>query len=709
MRLESSEAASGPDAASAMRLTDTAQACLRALECPHLESKVAAGTPIERRAHIATCDPTAVLRLAALTENGLVVFPQFRDDVLRLHGCRGVPLKLHLGARDKPMKLFGHQLRALRFLRGANSKFNSDPTRARGMCGTILMMRMGLGKTATALAHAMMCPRPACPGNVHGENGFPTLVVASKTVMTMWQLDGFEKFLEVDQVKVLYLHKDWMRADDIDRLDRATIVRYDFVVTTYDVVLTLSRRYPGTMTSVLEFGRAGVWGENPNSVKDVHVRTRPHADHPTWTGLKVLYGTPWELVIADESQRFANQKTKTFRAMMGLYGRYKLCLTGTPIRNYRTDLWSQFRWMGYNGVRKAQQWRPMYMGMHNLRERVLKIEYADTDIVMPPQVTERHAIEFSGVENCVYQFVLEKTQAALDLMLRRKLDFVCVLALFTRLRQVCIAPYLITSMSKRDNKPTAGASYTEEVLAELEADGPLWSVIKDRHGPAGIGSSKIQAILETIRAVPPGEKVLVFSMFTSVLDLVAGALDGPDPVATGPIDAAAPVIHRDLFDDDDDDEEASIPSGVSASAPASVSASAAIGYEQLDGDTKDRGGVMRHFKTNPDIKVLLITYGVGGEGLNLPEANHVICVEPWWCPSVPDQAKARAWRPGQTRTVYMHDLVVHKTIEDHILAICKSKTEMTASFLSNTSTLGESVTQASSRLNAAMLCRILRT
>jgi SNF2 family DNA or RNA helicase len=673
------------------------QPYLDALECPELATQISAGMPIGSRADIKRADPTAVIRLAALTDAfGQLVFPQFAQDLVTLHHINGAPLKLMLG--DKPMKLFTHQLKALRFLRTCDSQWRANPRHMHGVHGAILVLKMGLGKTLTSMVYASMLRRSLVPESVT----FPTLVIASKTVMCMWEQDGFRKFFNA-KVRVLYLHKNWMTKKDIDALTRDKILTYDFVATTYDVVLTLSRKHPETLAGVLIYGNPNTWGENPDTVKEVRLRTRRAADRPDWTGLKVLYGTPWKMVIADESHRFANPKTKTYRAIMGIYGYRKLCLTGTPIRNYKTDLWAQLRWMGYYGVTCSQHWSPVYMRLHNLRDCVLSIDYPDTDIVMPPSTEETLTHEFSEVEAKVYKFVLEKAQEALEKMLQRKLNFVCVLALFTRLRQVCIAPHLITTMSKRGGKELSADSYAQEVLAELATDEPLWNVIKDRTGPAGMGSTKIQCILDLIRQVPAGEKVLVFSMFTSALDLIAGALDGQTGLKAAPppgADANPIVVDGDLFDAMSD-PVTDVP----------VIAPTKIGYAQLDGATKDRPAMLRRFKEDPTCKVLLITYKVGSEGLNLTEANHVVLVEPWWTYAVPAQAKARSWRPGQTKPVSMYNLVMRdargESIEKHALDICNRKKAMSAQYLTTATTLDASE-QANTRLNANMLRRILQ-
>ncbi len=78
---------------------------------------------------------------------------------------------------------------------------------------------------------------------------------------------------------------------------------------------------------------------------------------------------------------------------------------------------------------------------------------------------------------------------------------------------------------------------------------------------------------------------------------------------------------------------------------------------------------------------LFLTYKVGSEGLNLTEATHCICIEPWWTNAVHNQAKARLWRTGQTKQVYVHNVIIKGSIEEKIVEICKGKDNMAASYL----------------------------
>ncbi len=80
-----------------------------------------------------------------------------------------------------------------------------------------------------------------------------------------------------------------------------------------------------------------------------------------------------------------------------------------------------------------------------------------------------------------------------------------------------------------------------------------------------------------------------------------------------------------------------------------------------------------NFKNDINTQGLFLTYKVGSEGLNLTEATHCICIEPWWTNAVHNQAKARLWRTGQTKQVYVHNVIIKGSIEEKIVEICKGK------------------------------------
>ena len=92
---------------------------------------------------------------------------------------------------------------------------------------------------------------------------------------------------------------------------------------------------------------------------------------------------------------------------------------------------------------------------------------------------------------------------------------------------------------------------------------------------------------------------------------------------------------------------------------------------------------MEKFKETKDLNVMLVHYKVGGEGLNLTEATHVILLEPWWTHAVHNQGIFRAWRRGQDKEVYAHWVLMKKSIELPILRLCENKQEIADFYLNN--------------------------
>ena len=145
----------------------------------------------------------------------------------------------------------------------------------------------------------------------------------------------------------------------------------------------------------------------------------------------------------------------------------------------------------------------------------------------------------------------------------------------------------------------------------------------------------VKQIIEIIKSIPAHEKVCIFTSFTTFSDLIASA------------------IHS------------------------------IVGYVQVDGDKdgKERRDAIEKFKTDASCRVIIMTYRVGGEGLNLVEANHCIFGEPWWSTAVLKQAKARVWRTGQKRPVSVYNIITEGTVEENIVKICKDKEAMIGGYL----------------------------
>jgi len=154
-------------------------------------------------------------------------------------------------------------------------------------------------------------------------------------------------------------------------------------------------------------------------------------------------------------------------------------------------------------------------------------------------------------------------------------------------------------------------------------------------GTSASGSSKLRVLLEALgNVVAEGRKALVFSQWTSLLDL------------------AEPHLRR-----------------------------ANVGFVRLDGSTRDRAGVVHTFQGANGPPVLLVSLKAGGTGLNLTAADHIFLLDPWWNPAVEDQAADRAHRIGQDQPVMVYRLVATDTVEERILALQQRKRDLAAAAL----------------------------
>jgi SNF2 family DNA or RNA helicase len=107
-----------------------------------------------------------------------------------------------------------------------------------------------------------------------------------------------------------------------------------------------------------------------------------------------------------------------------------------------------------------------------------------------------------------------------------------------------------------------------------------------------------------------------------------------------------------------------------------------ISYEYLDGQTKDRQTRVNNFQENKEVRVFLISLKAGGTGLNLTEADYVYIVDPWWNPAVENQAIDRCYRIGQNKKVMAYRMICNDTIEEKIVSLQSKKKKVAASIIS---------------------------
>lgn len=546
--------------------------------------------------------------------NAATTCPYATKIINKWYGLRWIAMrKKGPGERHR---LFPHQIEALKWMR------ERERTKSKDVRGGILCMMMGLGKTLTAVAHTISSPR--------GDT--PTLIVCGKSVMLEWRAD-IRKFFG-DKIKILFLHKDMM-GKYFEKITYAEILKYEMIITTYDVVLNTSRKKEFFIERALDRDAAG----RVKTVSEVMGVTDESAIGPD-----LLFSVAWHRVITDESQRFANFRTRTYQAIMGIEGKYKWCLTGTPIRNYMTDLFSIFRFCGYKNVTKPREWSKYIYEYDRLDLAIFRMNYDDAGIIIPPRMDVDINVYLENEEKRCYKYFEAQTKDTYQGMMLGSITFASVLAMFTRLRQVCIAPFLVCPESKITHVATEDEKQADMIIQKAldQLTGGLGTWIKCVEGTAGMKSAKVTAIIDVLSKIPPNEKILIFTTFTSALDLLRKTIQHYLPE---------------------------------------------FGVCQIDGRTtgRNREEVLHEFKCSDEKRALLMTYKVGSEGLNLTEANHVICIEPWWCPSVHEQAKARCHRFGQTRNVHIYNINVVDSIETTMIRIVnETKLELASSVLKGT-------------------------
>ena len=313
------------------------------------------------------------------------------------------------------------------------------------------------------------------------------------------------------------------------------------------------------------------------------------------------------LTVLDEAQAIKNPDSQVARAAYALSAEFRIAMTGTPVENRLDELWSlmHFANRGLLGGRRefdAEFARPVADGMAgaaaNLRQRirpfVMRRCKAEVAPELPPRTEATLKVVLDERERAVYDAVRAATQAE-----------------------------LVASMSGADEK---GFS----VMKALEALLRLRQAACHRGllpGQKADTSGKVEALLESLEtAAADGHKALVFSQWTSLLDLIEPALNN-----------------------------------------------AGISYTRLDGSTRDRGEVVSKFQSEDGPPVMLVSLKAGGTGLNLTAADHVFLCDPWWNPAVEDQAADRAYRIGQDRPVTIYRLIAVDTVEERILDLQEKK------------------------------------
>ncbi len=316
-----------------------------------------------------------------------------------------------------------------------------------------------------------------------------------------------------------------------------------------------------------------------------------------------LVAQAWDTVVLDEAQAIKSPDSQVAQAAYRIRAGFRMTLTGTPVENRLEDLWSQMHFAN----------RGLLGGRQDFQERVSR------------PVVEGQPGAAARLRARIRPFVLrrKKSEVARELPPRTEVVLRCVLSDEERGVYDAIRAAMVPQVVER-LRAGAGVMAALEALLRLRQACCHTALVP---GQSAQSSAKVQVLLERLDdAISSGHKALVFSQWTSLLDLLE------------------PHLRQ-----------------------------GKIAFTRLDGSTRDREEVVREFQRQDGPPVMLVSLKAGGTGLNLTEADHVYLMDPWWNPAVEDQAADRAHRIGQLRPVLIHRLVAQSTIEERIVELQAAK------------------------------------
>jgi superfamily II DNA or RNA helicase len=323
----------------------------------------------------------------------------------------------------------------------------------------------------------------------------------------------------------------------------------------------------------------------------------------------------WHIMFLDEAQTIKNPDASTTKLITSLDAQHRFCLTGTPLENHLGELWSLFAFAspGFLGDRAhfTKNWRTAIEKQGNsergrlLAKRVkpfmLRRTKNEVATDLPPKTEIIERIDMEAAQRDIYESIrLSMHQKVRDAIAEKGFarSRIVILDALLKLRQTCCDPRLLKLQKNKSDTSSAKLDRLQELMVEL---------------------------------LDEGRKIIVFSQFTSMLELIRAELDKQD-----------------------------------------------TRYSLLTGQTKDRETEIRNFQEG-DIPVFLISLKAGGTGLNLTAADTIILYDPWWNPAVEEQAIDRAHRIGQEKPVFVHKLVINGTIEEKMEALKEKKRALAAS------------------------------
>jgi superfamily II DNA or RNA helicase len=331
----------------------------------------------------------------------------------------------------------------------------------------------------------------------------------------------------------------------------------------------------------------------------------------------LLAAIPLHLLVLDEAHAIKNDGSQVSEAVRRLDARHRVCLSGTPIENHLGELWSLFDFLMPGLLGSREDFATSFREPIEARGDKLRVE-ALRDRVRP--------------------YILRRTKDAVAPELPAKTHLVRAVGLAGAQRELYESIRVAAHADVRRQIKTRGLAGS--TIAILDALLKLRQVCCDPRLVSSdaarevTGSAKLDVFLQLVCSqLADGRRILVFSQFARMLGLISEAL-----LARG------------------------------------------IGHVMLTGNTPDRQKPIDAFQTGR-ADLFLISLKAGGAGLNLVGADTVIHYDPWWNPAAQAQATDRAHRIGQTKPVFVHDLIIAGSVEERMLALQRHKRDLAEAIL----------------------------
>jgi non-specific serine/threonine protein kinase len=415
---------------------------------------------------------------------------------------------------------------------------------------------MGLGKTMQVLTLLLILRK--------ADTRRPSILVAPASLMENW-VNEIERF--APSLRVFVAHPSVTSAEQLRTIDDAELNEVDLVITSYGSLLRI-----------------------PDLLK-----------------------RSWRLAILDEAQAIKNSTTKQTRAAKQLQARARIALTGTPVENRVSDLWSIFDFINPGLLGSAKQFgvfaKSLAKRTHNpygplrelVRPYILRRLKTDKTVIddLPDKTEVKAFCQLTRKQAALYQ----ETVAELARWLDQKEEGIerrgTILSFLMRFKQIC-------------NHPAH------------------W--LGDSEWPER-DSGKLQRLREIVEVIGARqEKVLVFTQFREITSSLSAFLESV-------FGRPGLVLHGET-------------------------------------EVRKRQTLVKRFQEDETIPFFVLSLRAGGTGLNLTAASHVVHFDRWWNPAVENQATDRAFRIGQIRNVLVQKFICRGTLEENIDTMIESKQQM---------------------------------